>query len=263
MNMIHIITTFWNPGPWRVQRLALSLKEQVNAKFKWHVVDDGSDDGSEETLHKEGSGIDGIRRRHKERRGCHLRTQVELMADAEAKPDDLFVIIDGDDWLIDVNALSRVDECMNTRKPISMHMLAGYGGSVIAFGNRTTSTPVIPRFTLQQLFNGDVRNGKPVHLRVIRAKVMDAIPLWRFENQSTGGWFESAADLALMYPVFELARGLTAWLGGDGIRQDPIHAYDAGNPNNLGKIREQAIRRDANLALLRRFPVLDPLPQGV
>lgn len=144
----------------------------------------------------------------------------------EPKDDDILVTLDADDWFYDANALSIVASYYH-RYP---ELLLTHG-SWVAYPFPNANTNNAP-YT-QEEFKGNIRKlpWRASHLRTFKYK------LWRRIKDNDlrderGAYFESAWDLAIMWPMLEMA-------GFDRVKFIPekLLVYNMENPSSDSKLR--------------------------
>lgn len=93
------------------------------------------------------------------------------------------------------------------------------------------------------------------HLRTVKAKVFNAIPLDQFKWE-TGAWYKGATDYVTMIPALELANGRYRFI------EEVLVLYNHANPYADNKVHydERVKGLDATAGVLRR-PPLPPLEQ--
>jgi hypothetical protein len=105
-------------------------------------------------------------------------------------PDDIVVMVDGDDWLAHPRVLAKVE---------AMHE----AGAWVTYGSYVFADGVAGH--MRAYPSPDYR-GLPwlaTHLKTFRASLFQRLPRESF--QIDGQWLEHARDLATMFPVMELA----------------------------------------------------------
>ena len=106
-----IVTSVYNAEKW-ISQCINSVKNQRYQNFKHIIVDDCSSDGTLDIIKKEISGDDRFVARSKSERHGVLHSHVigaEILG-SEARDQDVYVHLDGDDWLVNENALDIVDK---------------------------------------------------------------------------------------------------------------------------------------------------------
>lgn len=214
-NRIVVITMFHNPGPF-LERCVESLTVQDFDNFQVLFLDDASTDNSTDFL----SSFKGKKRcfRNRSRMGAahnlhHLLTQ-------HCEPEDTVVCLDGDDWLACPDALSQINACYNEHDCWVM-----YGQFRYVLGRRGFSEPFasVEDFATARLY------WRTSHIRTFRAglfqRIADQDPEYSCLKGEDGLWLEFASDVALMFPLLEMA-------GFDRVRfnESVLYVYNDQNP---------------------------------
>ncbi len=141
--------------------------------------------------------------------------------------DEIVVLVDGDDKLAHDNVLHELNNVYNSDKP-----LVTYGQYAIetsrglSVGNsQYVSQKVIARNGFRKS-----RTFPYTHLRTFYAWLFKRIPRHGFVD-SSGNFFRSAWDLAIMYPLLEMSNGKYKFI--DKI----LYIYNASNPISDHKVR--------------------------
>lgn len=118
-------------------------------------------------------------------------------------PNDIVVILDGDDWLLGRGALSYINDFYNDN-PECWFM---YGSSVWTDGRKCCSSPYP-----EEEFKTLRKPGAPFrvsHIRTFKAglyhKIKDVDPEFKCMRDANGQWYTSAYDVCLCYPLLEMA----------------------------------------------------------
>lgn len=140
--------------------------------------------------------------------------------------DDVLITLDADDWLYDINALGIVASYYE-RNP---ELLLTHG-SWSGYPNPNANTNNAP-YTEEE-FKGNIRKlpWRASHLRTFKHK------LWRRVKDedlrfSDGSYYESAWDLAMMWPMLEMATFSRV-----KFIPEKLYVYNMENPCNDAKMR--------------------------
>lgn len=152
-----------------------------------------------------------------ERRG-HLANQYDAIMLCDRT--DVICIIDGDDWLLDDNVFTLINEAYKDQ-----NVWLTYGSYVrIPFADWAPTCEVLPESIVQ---NATYRDYKWVssHLRTFYAGLFMLID--QNDLMHEGSFWSAAADLAIMFPILEMANGNYYFI------QDVIYGYNRANPLNI------------------------------
>lgn len=223
--MIHfkIITSFYNVEKW-IKYTIRSVKNQTYTNFECILTNDMSTDNSLSVARKE-IGEDKrftiIDNTEKKNALENNKNAIEL----NSKPDDVIVILDGDDWfacsdcLEYLNALYEAEKCWVTY------------GSYIEFPSKKIGkfSQKCPAAIVE---NNSYRNNPWLysHLKTFKYFLWEKIQKEDFINPDSGTFFDFAQDLVYMFPLLEMAGSKVRYV--DKI----LYAYNLTNPINEHKV---------------------------
>lgn len=241
--MLRIVTPFFNTSRYLVRCLE-SIRAQSIIDWRCYLYDDLSTDGSADIA----AGAIGGDPRFVLHRNTSKMWQVgnyyQFSRQAEIADDDIIITVDGDDYLPDPGVFSRVIDAYRQYP----HVWLTYGQF-----NRVRGGRVVKKGFCQPLENAaDVRTSPWItsHLRTFRAFLMRAIP--KGELMSRDGFLSAAGDMAIMYPMIELAgEGRSLFL------EDINYCYEIGNPQ--AECRRWQKKQHSTEADLRARRPLSPL----
>ena len=140
-------------------------------------------------------------------------------------PDDIIFILYGDDWLVNKNVLSKINDYYN-----DSNCLLTYGSAKLSDGKKCYSNPytekefsVIRRITSK--FSHPITFRKSLY-----SKLEEVDPNFNSFTDNEGKWFSCCSNMALFYPLAELA-------GFNNVLhiKDLIYIYNIDNPINSEK----------------------------
>jgi glycosyltransferase involved in cell wall biosynthesis len=217
-----IVTTVYNAEGW-IKKCIDSVKEQSYSNYEQIIVDDGSTDKTLEIAIEETRGDSRFKVVKKDTRMGIMHSHVtgtELLG-KEADPEDIFVHLDGDDWLAHSDVLQRVNEVYNEQ------------GCWMTYGNyeATDGRPSVcaPQNKDLMVRLHIVHGGWPFsHLRTFKKFLWDKIKVESLLD-SEGVMFTSAADVAILCPMLEMAGDRVFFI------DEPMYVYNRENPLNEDK----------------------------
>lgn len=238
-----VVIPCFNSLPW-IEKTLTSIEQQRYPNIEVCVIDDAS------TLKGQREMIEKFCKKNRwktvfksENKGA-LDSIVIGIKTLQCQDDDVIVIIDGDDWLYDDQALS--------------HVAAAYEESPIflTYGNYVTNPPS---------FTG---NPEQPPVEVVDNKLYRQIPfifshlrtfkylLWRHLRDEDlrdehGEYFRVAGDLAIMWPLLEMAGSHFKPI------QKILYVYNIGTPLNDFKLVPDEVARVRHL--LEKRPVYQTL----
>ncbi|MDE3055874.1 MAG: glycosyltransferase family 2 protein [Verrucomicrobiota bacterium] len=143
-------------------------------------------------------------------------------------PDEIVVLVDGDDWLLHPDVLSQLNEIYSTQEVWFTH------GNMKEWpaGHVTWCEPICEEALLSRTY----RAFKcPSHLRTFYAWLFQRI---RYEDfLYEGQFFSMAWDMAIMYPIAEMAGRRHLFV------EEPNYAYNMSNPINDNKVNAALQRK--------------------
>lgn len=155
-------------------------------------------------------------------------------------PDDIVVILDGDDWLYNKSVLSYVNDFYNQHDCWVM-----YGSSKWTDGRPCCSRP----YTREEWPNLRKTQFKVSHLRTFRAGVYHEIakqdPLFNCMKDANGEFYRMTYDVAMFFPILEIA-------GFDKVKHNDkiLYVYNRSNPISDDKVNQElqwSIHREISL----------------
>ena len=215
-----IIVPAFNVESWAEKNIN-SILSQEYKNFEIFYTDDLSTDNTFDVVSSLNDGrIDLVRNTQKK---YALQNIVESIDRANPNDEDIIVLVDGDDWLYNDQALNIVKDTYEKKD-----VLLTYGSFMIPTSNK--------KYLLSGYKEEEIKNKlyrkltwRASHLRTFKYK------LWKnIDNKdlrvSDGRYFRMAADLATMFPMLEMSGG----------RFCPIHeilySYNTDNPLNDHKV---------------------------
>lgn len=270
LNKIKVIIPFYNPGEF----LDLCINSVVTQDYKNYeilFIDDCSTDGSFSKIPsvKFETDEDGrikmdennepiIESKHPllERTKCknimawrpnERLTALQNLHNGVMKfatdPDDIVVILDGDDWLFSKKVLSYINDYYNEH-----HCWMMYGSS-----KWTDGRPCCARAYTEEDFK-NLRNVpfKVSHIRSFRAglyhKIVEQDEEFSCMLDKNGDFYKSAYDVAMFLPMLELA-------GFDKVKYNdkPLYVYNRDNPISDDKV-DQNLQWNVHAEILNKKP---------
>lgn len=233
-NKLVIITPFYNPGEFLEQCVA-SLMSQSYDNFHVYFVDDASTDGSFDKLpinHPNATVIQNDVRKT-------ALENLNFVLMNFCQPDDIAVLVDGDDWLPNKKVLSYINDFYNEHDCWMM-----YGQAAWTDGNKGCSFEYPSKEMFDNIRNCPAhQNGQPSgylvsHIRTFRAGLYQKIKE-QDENLSClkdkdGNFYRMTYDVAMMLPIMEMA-GFEKVKYNDKV----LYTYNRGNPISDDRVNQK------------------------
>lgn len=264
-NKIKVIITFYNPGDFLDMCISSVLTQDYD-NYEVLFIDDCSTDNSFQKIPgcifktdennkpiKDENGEMIILEKHPLLEKTKCQNVVAWKASERAtalpnihngimnfctNPDDIVVLLDGDDWLYGKSALSTINDLYNTN-PDKWFI---YGSSTWTDGRKCCSSPY-PESEFKNLREAPFRVS---HIRTFRAglyhKIKEQDETFSCMRDDEGKWYTMAYDVALCYPMLEMA-------GFSHIMHNSkrLYVYNRGNPISEDRVDQNlqwSVHRD-------------------
>lgn len=270
LNKIKVIIPFYNPGEF-LDMCINSVLTQDYENYEVLFIDDCSSDGSfnkipactfkmqtdgKPELDSEGKPI--IESKHPILEVTKCKNVVAWKANQRStalpnihngimnfctNPDDIVVILDGDDWLLNKNSLSFINDYYNENDCWVM-----YGSSKWTDGRKCCAKP----YTKEEFSNLRKIQFKVSHIRTFRAGVYHEIskqdPEFSCFKDKAGEWYKMTYDVAMFFPILEIA-------GFDKVKynEKPLYVYNRNNPISDDKVN-QNLQWDIHTEISKKSP---------
>jgi glycosyltransferase involved in cell wall biosynthesis len=149
-------------------------------------------------------------------------------------PDDIIVLLDGDDWLLGKGVLTYLNDFYNEHD-----CWVTYGSASWTDGRKCFSRP----YTEQEFKYLRSTPFKVSHLRSFRAGVYHAIgkqdnDFKCFKEIKDDSWYKMTYDVAIYFPLMEVA-------GFNKVKHNPkpLYVYNRGNPISDDKVSQETQTR--------------------
>lgn len=201
-NKFRIIVPSYNNENWVEYNIA-SILNQTYKNYEVVYIDDNSTDNTWKLVNEfVGNDTRFKLIRNPENKGAMFNYMVLGMADLD--DETILVHLDGDDWLIDIFVLEKLNEFYNRT-----NCLMTYGGMYVYNGSDQLG-PANPQnskfsdFTHEhQLYRKDVWRAS--HLRTYRSKLLKAVSHDDMIDPVTNDFYWEASDLSFQFPCLEMA----------------------------------------------------------
>ena len=219
-----------NCGPSReyIASCLASLKSQTFLDWEAHVTIDPYRDGTLERAIEARSGDDRILITANEQRMYSMANLVHAIDRSQARPEDIIVVLDGDDWLCNDDALQII---VDTYRKYDCWMT--YGSWVSNVEHIVGGLPAYAEGTT------DFRNEEwlATAVRTWKKWLWDLIDDQDLRDKK-GNYLRVAEDVAVMFPMLEMSGTAKA-------RHIPqtLMLYNRANPACVGNIHRHELER--------------------
>ena len=241
-NKIKIITPFYNPGDF-LDYCVNSIITQKYDNYRVIFVDDCSTDGSFDKLPV------GHKNAHVIKNGTR-KTALENLHNAimdHCRPDDIVVLVDGDDWLSSKKALSYINEFYNEHNCWMM-----YGQASWTNGMKGIARPFPNEEHIKKLRTEVGAFHYISHIRTFRAglyhKIQEQDPGFSCLKDRDGNYYKMTYDTAMFLPMVEMA-------GFDKVKYNDksLYIYNRDNPISDDKV-DQSLQTGIHREIMKKKP---------
>ncbi|WP_288882425.1 glycosyltransferase family A protein [Pedobacter panaciterrae] len=231
----HIISPFWNVSPF-IDDYYHSIVSQDYSNYIVYLVDDCSTDQSLSRIPDNGK----FRKISNLTKKYALQNIIETLQKFEFEDEDVICLLDGDDRFSSKYTLN----ILNNLYALDQSTLFTYGGMRIFNGLAKYGS----RYSKEEF--SDLRNQpwKILHMRTFKYKLFKELliqdPLLQSLKDSNGNLFKMPYDMALLFPLIELA-------GFFGVRYTDTILYDyrlhENNDHNVNRELQELGEREIRL----------------
>jgi len=222
-----IVVPSYNSQRW-IRKTLDSVASQTYTNYDVCIVDDCSTEANQTKIIKEYCDKYNSDRNtwkymfNKKRKGA-LFNIVNAIKHSNCDDEDVIITLDGDDWLYDEHVLEKVS------KAYDGNVLLTYG-QYMSYPSKTPGhcKPYHERIIKNRAFRKD--EWRMSHLRTFKYKLFSRIKESDFMDKRNKKYFEMAWDLALMFPMAEMAGHRIKFI------KDFLYVYNRENPINDDKV---------------------------
>ena len=222
----NIIVPFWNASSW-LKKCITSIKDQNYQNYECFFIDDMSTDNSSDIVTRAIEGDNKFHLIKNTTKKFALGNIVDALNTKNSSKHDVNIILDGDDWFSSYNVLSYLNKIYTESDCLMTY------GSYVYYPNGTKGVEPSP-YPEEVIKNNSFRsdNWRASHLRTFKTLLWHEIDLDDLRD-STGHFYKTAYDQALMLPLLELSGDRSKYVS------EILHVYNRSNPNNVDKIKQQ------------------------
>lgn len=228
-----IVVPCYNCEKW-VNKTIQSIKRQTYKNFECLLVDDISNDKTVDIIRKNIGNDDRFKLIVNEEKKYPLRNFYDGFKIIGKDDEDVYVNIDGDDWLYSEDVLEKLNKIYTAEDCLMTY------GSFIEYPTGITHLYFLTPYEQEVIENKLFREvpWKASHLRTYKAKLFNKIKYEDFINPTTGKFYETTADLAFMFPMLEMAGKRSRHIS------DLLYVYNKENP-----ISEMYVKKQTQLSI--------------
>ena len=188
-----------------IEHALTSVFNQDYDNFEYIITDDCSEDGTvekiKEFISKNDCGDYFKLIENAENVGA-LCNQYTMIQDMDAQDEDVVIILDGDDWLANDFVLRRLNEVYEKEECWLTY------GSYVRYPDGAKSSFHVSEYSDEIKKNGTFKEDpqwRASHLRTFKYKLAKKVEKEDLLDED-GLFYSMCADLAMMYPLMEMAR---------------------------------------------------------
>jgi glycosyltransferase involved in cell wall biosynthesis len=230
-----IVVPAYNCQEW-INKTISSIRNQSYKNFECLLIDDISNDNTYQQMKIHSSGDTRFSCIMNTEKKFALKNFIDGFELISQKPDDVLVVVDGDDWLANEKVLQKVADCYNNTNCLMTY------GSFVEFPSGLTHPYYLRAYDSYVVNNSLFRNvpWKASHLRTFKNKLWQNISPHDLIDPETNKHYEVACDLATMFPMLEMAGERSEHIA------DILYVYNKENQLSDMYIKEQQQLKVAN-----------------
>jgi len=220
-----IIIPAYNAENW-ISRTIDSVKDQKYQNYECYITDDISTDSTLEVAKGSGHGEKFIVSQCREKKYA-LKNIYDTILSSEPSPDDVIVVLDGDDWFPNCNVLSQLNHYYKNSDCLMTY------GSFVRFpdgeiGEEASQYPqdVVDNNTFRE------DQWRASHLKTFRFSLWDKVKKDDLVKKD-GEFYEISYDQVMMLPMLEMAGSRSKYI------PEVTYVYNITNPNAVNKTKAQ------------------------
>lgn len=221
-----IIVPAYNAEKW-AKSLVKSVKNQQYSNFECYIGDDISTDKTIDNFKKHVGDDKRFTIVKNTEKKYALKNIHDLIQKSNPNPDDVIVVLDGDDWFTTRHVLSKLDEYYNSKK-----CYMTYGSFVrCPDGNIGQEASEYPTKVIK---NNSYRSDtwRASHLKTFRYDLWQKIDVEDLKDNK-GDFYEMSYDQAMMLPLLEMSGPKALYI------PEALYVYNTINPLAVNKTRAE------------------------
>ena len=224
-NRFNIIVPFYNCKPWILKCLK-SIYNQKYSNFRCFIIDDMSTDNSSKIIKDFIADKNNFKLISNTDKKYALANIAYILNEEQHCPEDVNIILDGDDWFSSYNVLSYLNSIY-----VEKECLMTYGTYVYyPLGTMGVEPSEYPANVIKNnLFRKD--KWRASHLRTFKHLLWNNLDMEDLKDEQ-GEYYKTAYDQVLMLPLLEMSSEKSHYI--DKI----MHVYNRSNPLNVDKVKQ-------------------------
>ena len=220
-----IIIPVYNSENW-IARTIESVKDQKYKNYECYISDDISTDLTFGSAQEAASGDKFKVSRCTEKKYA-LKNIYDSILEANPDPDDVILILDGDDWFPNCNVLSHLNHHYQNTDCLMTY------GSFVRFPDAEVG-PEASEYPQDIIDNNMFREDqwRASHLKTFKFSLWDKIKKEDIINKE-GNFYEISYDQVIMLPMLEMAGSKSKYI------PEVTYVYNVDNPNAVNKTKAQ------------------------
>jgi len=218
-----VIVPVYNAENW-IEKSLESVKEQEYDNFECYVGDDISTDKTFELASNFSDNSKFFISRGEEKKYA-LKNIYDMIAESNPDPEDVIVVLDGDDWFPNQNVLSQLnhyymnEDCLMTYGSFARFPDGGIGQEASEYPQEVIES---------NGFREDVWRAS--HLKTFKFHLWNKVKKEDLLNKE-GNFYEISYDQAMMLPLLEMAGKRSKYI------PEVTYVYNVSNPNAVNKTK--------------------------
>jgi len=221
-----VIVPAYNTEKW-TKSLIKSVKNQEYPNFECYIGDDMSTDRTIEQFEKYISGDKRFTIIKNTEKKYALKNIYDLIEKSNPDPDDVIVVLDGDDWLTTRHVLSKLDEYYTSEE-----CLLTYGSFIECpagtIGKEASKYPI--DVIKHNKFRSDTWRAS--HLKTFKYNLWQKVNVNDLKDNE-GNFYEMSYDQAMMLPMLEMVGDKALYV------PEALCVYNTVNPLAVNKTRAE------------------------
>ena len=215
-----------------IKNALVSVMNQNYDNFECIITDDYSSDNTVDVVDDfiyEHALEDYFHLRRNQKRMFALYNLYCMMLSSDADDEDVYITLDGDDWLAGNDVLSKLDQIYTEDDCWLTY------GSYVVYPSGQDSSFHVTEYPQEIIESGDFRKDpqwRASHLRTFKHKLAKHIQEDDLIDED-GEYYQMTWDQAMMFPMMEMARERIRFVS------DILYVYNDDNPINDHKVDRQ------------------------